>query len=141
MAVQIARLMRHERFATMPAHPRAASYRSLASTLREAILGGEYADGRRLPTEAELAESQSLSRQTVRRAMQELVSDGLVYRVPGRGTYPVSQAERYLRHQGSGEHLMSLSLDTDCEIIQPLQRRVDLAAAGRLRLTSDDVYS
>jgi GntR family transcriptional regulator len=125
----------------MPAHPRAASYRSLASTLREAILSGQYADGRRLPTEAELAESQSLSRQTVRRAMQELVSDGLVYRVPGRGTYPTDRSDRYLRHQGSVEDLMSLSLDTDCEIVQPLQRRVDLAAAGRLRLSSDEVYS
>jgi GntR family transcriptional regulator len=125
----------------MPAQPRPASYRTLATALRQAILGGEYADGRRLPTEAELAASRSLSRQTVRRAMQELVSDGLVYRVPGRGTYPTDHTDRYLRHQGSIEDLMSLSLDTDCEIVQPLQRRVDLAAAGRLRLDSDDVYA
>jgi DNA-binding GntR family transcriptional regulator len=125
----------------MPAQPRPASYRTLASALREAILSGEYADGRRLPTEAELAESEALSRQTVRRAMQELVSDGLVYRVPGRGTYPVDHSDRYLRHQGSVEDLMSLSLDTDCEILQPLQRRVDLPAASRLRLESDHVQS
>jgi len=70
-----------------------------------------------------------------------LTSEGLIYRVPGRGTYPVDQADRYLRHFGSIEDLMSLSVDTDCEIISPLQRRVDLAAASRLRLASDDVYS
>ncbi len=73
--------------------------------------------------------------------MQELVSEGLVYRVAGRGTYPVGRSDRYLRHLGSIEDLMSLSLDTDCEIVHPLQRRVDLAAAGRLRLGVDTVHS
>jgi DNA-binding GntR family transcriptional regulator len=125
----------------MSAQPRPASYRALATALREAIRSGEYADGRRLPTEAELSASRSISRQTVRRAMQELVADGLVYRVPGRGTYPADQSDRYLRHQGSIEDLMGLSLDTDCEIVLPLQRRVDLSAAGRLRLSSDDVHT
>ena len=125
----------------MPAARRPASYRTLATSLRAAIQRGDYANGERLPTEAELATQDAVSRQTVRRAMQELTSEGLIYRVPGRGTYPVDQADRYLRHFGSIEDLMSLSVDTDCEIISPLQRRVDLAAAGRLRLASDDVYS
>lgn len=120
---------------------RVTSYGALADSLREAIRSGEYGEGDRLPTEAELAASRAVSRQTVRRAMQELVAEGLVYRVAGRGTYPVTHSDRYLRHLGSIEDLMSLSLDTDCEIIMPLQRRVDVAAAGRLRLDSDDVFT
>jgi GntR family transcriptional regulator len=125
----------------MTAEPRTVSYRTLATSLREALQNGEYADERRLPTEAELCATHAVSRQTVRRAMQELVSAGLVYRVPGRGTFAVDQSDRYLRHFGSIEDLMSLSIDTDCEIVLPLQRRVDLSAAGRLRLASDDVHS
>jgi GntR family transcriptional regulator len=125
----------------MPVDTRPASYRRLASSLREQLRGGAYDGGVRLPTEAELAVLHSVSRQTVRRAMQELVSDGLVYRVAGRGTFPVDRAERHLSHLGSIEELMSLSIDTDCEIICPLQRRVDLAAAGRLRLASDDLHA
>ncbi len=118
---------------------RVTTYGALAAHLREAIRRGEYGEGDRLPTEAELAESRSVSRQTVRRAMQELVSEGLVYRVAGRGTYPVTESDRYLRHLGSIEDLMSLSLDTDCEIVEPLRTRVDPVSAGRLRLDNDEV--
>jgi GntR family transcriptional regulator len=102
---------------------------------------GRYGESQRLPTEAELTVSHGLSRQTVRRAMQDLVSEGLVYRVPGRGTFPASRDSRYLRQFGSVDDLMSLSLDTQLELVAPLTRRVDLAAAGRLRLDSDVVSS
>ncbi len=73
--------------------------------------------------------------------MQDLVSEGLIYRVPGRGTFPAPQDSRYLQQFGSVDDLMSLSLDTEMEIIAPLTRRVDLAAAGRLRLNNDIVSS
>ena len=66
---------------------RPVAYRTLAAQIRNAIRNGEYADGRQLPTEEQLAASYSVSRQTVRRAMQDLVSEGIIYRVAGRGTY------------------------------------------------------
>ena len=94
-----------------------------------------------MPTEADLAASHGLSRQTVRRAMQDLVNEGLIYRVPGRGTFPAPRDGRYLRQFGSVEDLMGLSLDTRLELLVPLGRRIDLAAAGRLRLDHDIVWS
>ena len=120
---------------------RASAYRTLAASLRDAIRGGEYAGGQRLPTEQQLAARPAGSRQTVRRAMQDLVSEGIIYRVAGRGTYPVADAGRYLRHFGSVQDLMALSLDTECEVITPLRRVVDVASASRLRLPSDQVYT
>src|SRR5580692_4252992 len=120
---------------------RTVAYRNLAAQLRDAIRNGEYADGRQLPTEEQLSASFSVSRQTVRRAMQDLVSEGIIYRVAGRGTYPVAEEDRYLRQFGSVEELMALSLDTECEIIEPLRRKVDVENAGRLRLDSDEVYA
>src|SRR5260370_37862727 len=98
----------------MPEPVKTAAYRALAAQLREAVRSGEYSDGRPLPTEGELSASYSVSRQTVRRAMQDLVSEGVIYRVAGRGTYPVAEQDRYLRHFGSVEDLMALSLDTEC---------------------------
>jgi GntR family transcriptional regulator len=127
------------RVASGPDRVRSTAYRTLASALRTAIRNGEFADGRPLPTEEQLSEIHSVSRQTVRRAMQDLVAEGIIYRVAGRGTYPVAESDRYIRHFGSVEDLMAQSLDTDCEVITPLQRRVDVESASRLRLPSDDV--
>jgi GntR family transcriptional regulator len=118
---------------------RPVAYRTLATQIRDAIRNGEYADGRQLPTEEQLAASYSVSRQTVRRAMQDLVSEGIIYRVAGRGTYPVAEQDRYVNHFGSVEELMALSLDTECEVVSPLQRKVDVETASRLRLPSDEI--
>jgi len=117
------------------------AYEALASSLREALAEGEFADGGRLPTEAELSETYSLSRQTVRRALQDLVAEGLIYRVRGRGTFPTGTmpGKRYLRSFGSVDDLLAYSVDTTMETIEPLQRAVDIDAASRLQLLSDEV--
>jgi GntR family transcriptional regulator len=120
---------------------RVAAYRTLAARIRTAIRDGEYADGRQLPTEEQLAVSYAVSRQTVRRAMQDLVSEGIIYRVAGRGTYPVAEEDRYVNHFGSVEELMALSLDTECQLVSPLQRKVDVEIASRLRLSSDEIFT
>lgn len=119
----------------------APAYRNLARDLREEILRGEYRGGRRLPTEAELVERYGVGRQTVRRAFQDLVAEDLVHRVRGRGTFAVEPSERYVRQLGSIEDLMNLSMDTTLEVTSPLERRIDVDAAGRLGLTADAVWS
>ncbi|MFW0785497.1 GntR family transcriptional regulator [Gordonia sp. CPCC 206044] len=116
------------------------AYRALAATLRARIAEGRYRGGVRLPTESELSEEFGLSRQTVRRAFQDLVAEGAVYRVPGRGTFATEGSGRYLRQLGSIEDLMNLSADTTMEVVSPPRRQVDLDAAGRLRLDTDLVY-
>ncbi|MEE3849372.1 GntR family transcriptional regulator [Gordonia sp. LSe1-13] len=116
------------------------AYRVLAATLRARIAEGRYRDGVRLPTESELSDEFGLSRQTVRRAFQDLVAEGAVYRVPGRGTFATEGAGRYLRQLGSIEDLMNLSADTTMEVVTAPRRQVDLEAAGRLRLDTDLVY-
>ncbi|WP_330231464.1 GntR family transcriptional regulator [Nocardia sp. NBC_00508] len=118
---------------------RDVAYRTLADRLRAAIGEGQFGEGNPLPTEEQLATTHAVSRSTVRRAMQDLVAEGLIYRVAGRGTFPVAESGRYLRHVGSIEDLIALSVDTICEIISPLQLRVDIEAAGRMGLSSDSV--
>jgi GntR family transcriptional regulator len=120
---------------------RESTYAAVAREVRNGILRGHYADGRRLPTEAELAERHRVSRQTIRRAFQDLVAEGMVYRVPGRGTFVAQRDGRYLRQFGSIDDLMGLSVDTRMEVTAPLRRQVDVAAASRLRLTGDIVHT
>jgi GntR family transcriptional regulator len=117
------------------------AYQTVREALRDEIAAGRYRDGVRLPTESELVARYGVSRQTVRRAFVDLVAEGVVYRVPGRGTYASESGRRYLRQLGSIEDLMSLSDDTTMEVLHGLRRRVDVDAASRLRLDDDVVYS
>ncbi|MEU7583998.1 GntR family transcriptional regulator [Streptomyces sp. NPDC041068] len=116
-----------------------SAYARLARELREAILRHDFPDGVRLPTEAELAAAHGVSRQTVRRAFQDLVAEGLVDRAPGRGTFAAPQHDRHARQFGSVEDLMALPLDTTMRLVSPLRRMTDPDAAARLRLGCDRV--
>ena len=55
--------------------------------LREKIHNGEYKGGDQLPTEMELAEEYSVSRNTVRAAINRLVMIGMVESFQGKGTF------------------------------------------------------
>lgn len=118
-----------------------AAYLVLADELRAAIRRGAYAGERQLPTETSLATDHALSRQTVRRAYLELVAEGLVHRIPGRGTFVADRKPKYVRQFGSVEDLIGLAIDTSIEIVRPLARRVSIETAARLGLDSDLVHS
>ena len=111
-----------------------SAYRQVASDLRQAIAAGRYPAGQRLPTEAELVASTGLGRQTVRRAFQELVTEGVIYRVRGRGTFAVPGDGKYLRSFGSIDDLMALSLDTELQVVEPLHVLASVEVAGQLRV-------
>ncbi|WP_424809400.1 GntR family transcriptional regulator [Rhodococcus sp. 27YEA15] len=117
------------------------AYQLVSEQLRREIAAGRYRGGARLPTEAELAELHGVSRQTVRRAFHDLVADGTVYRVPGRGTFTNDGNTGYRRQLGSIEELLDLAADTTMEIVEPLQRGVHVEAASRLRLDTDLLHS
>jgi GntR family transcriptional regulator, transcriptional repressor for pyruvate dehydrogenase complex len=51
--------------------------------IRDAILGGEFKAGDRLPSEAELAKGFAVSRSTVREALRVLATTGLISTSPG----------------------------------------------------------
>jgi GntR family transcriptional regulator len=118
-----------------------SAYRQVAADLRRAIASGRYPAGQRLPTEAELVSATGLSRQTVRRAFQELVTDGAIYRVRGRGTFAVPGDGKYLRSFGSVDDLMALSLDTEMQVVEPLHVLASLDAAGLLQAGDDMVMA
>jgi GntR family transcriptional regulator len=120
---------------------RGSAYRHVASGLRQAIAAGRYATGQRLPTEAELVASTGLGRQTVRRAFQELVTEGVIYRVRGRGTFAVPGEGRYLRSFGSIDDLMALSLDTELLVVEPLHVLASVEIADQLQAGEDLVMT
>ena len=61
-------------------------YHQIYLVLREQLQEGRFADG--MPAEMVLAQQFGVGRVTVRRALEQLVSEGLIVRTAGRGTWP-----------------------------------------------------
>lgn len=127
----------------MPSKPRRVDepgYRRLAGHLRVEIREQRWAEDEALPTDRELGEHFGVSRQTVRRAYLELVNEGLVYRVPGRGTFITSSHLRYRRSFETVDDLLALSTDTELELVEPLMGTFDPMAAAQLQLEGRLMY-
>ena len=71
----------------MPAPKNAPLYQQIYDEIKDAIEKGVYAPKERIPSELELAEQYDVSRITVRRAVEELCSDGYLVKQQGRGTF------------------------------------------------------
>jgi DNA-binding GntR family transcriptional regulator len=71
-----------------------AAYQNLAGILRLRITSGKWEPGARLPTEMELAKAHTVSRITVRHALQLLEQESLIVRRPKLGTFVSSQPQR-----------------------------------------------
>ncbi|WP_221566690.1 GntR family transcriptional regulator [Alkalihalobacillus sp. TS-13] len=69
-------------------------YEQVKQYLEEKILSKEWDEGFRLPTEKELAKQFSVSNITIKRAIHELVSKGLLYRQSGKGTFVTKRNEQ-----------------------------------------------
>ena len=68
-------------------------YYQLKLLIQKQIENGSLAPGQRIPTEAELCQRFHISRTPVRQALLELVREGMLTRVAGRGTF-VTPVER-----------------------------------------------
>lgn len=67
-------------------------YRQIADDLLKQMERGAYDLAERLPSETELSIYYNVNRHTIRQAIGELASRGLVYRLKGKGTYPVKNS-------------------------------------------------
>jgi GntR family transcriptional regulator len=71
-------------------------YRQIAEDLRQKIESGAISQGAQLPTELELREEYSASRNTVRDAVKWLITRSLVETRPGQGTFVVEKIDPFV---------------------------------------------
>jgi GntR family transcriptional regulator len=62
-------------------------YSQVERIVMDMISSGKLSPGQRAPSEREIAEALGISRMTARAAMSNLVADGYLYSVPGKGTF------------------------------------------------------
>lgn len=75
-------------------------YREVADRLRQRIAGGVHGPGSRIPTERELIREFGVSAITVRRAIRDLTTEGLLFGRQGLGTF-VTDPRRIVRTFGA----------------------------------------
>lgn len=83
-----------QRIGALDGDDRMPLYQQLQRALRDAIDKQVLAPGDPLPAERELAEDFSVSRITIRNALDGLVSEGLLTRRHGAGTFVASRVEK-----------------------------------------------
>jgi GntR family transcriptional regulator len=97
-----------------------SGYRTLAATLRAAILNGDYAPGTTLPKQAEIARTHGVNVGTVRKAVSVLEAEGLVTPVRRRGTVvrprpPMRRlgVERYAKRNWKFSNVVAFGADRE----------------------------
>ncbi|MDQ3384192.1 MAG: GntR family transcriptional regulator [Actinomycetota bacterium] len=105
-----------------PTSSRSTAYRAVAADLRALVTDGGYGQDQPLPTEMDLAQRYGVCRQTVRRAFLDLVNEGLVNRVAGRGTFVRPAEAHYRQTFSSVDDLLRLREQTEMRIVTGLHR-------------------
>lgn len=108
-------------------------YAQIKEIIKQRILDGDYDVHERLPSESEMMKVFGVSRITVRQALRDLHTEGLVFSVQGKGTF-VSRpkvVQDIQRLQGFGEAMNPLGYETSARVVsvQEVRPSTDVAAA------------
>jgi GntR family transcriptional regulator len=113
-------------------------HQQLEDILRARIAGGEWSASQRMPSDNDLNRTYGLSRMTVRGVLTKLTSEGLIVRVPGKGTFiaPRKISAVSPAYQGIREQLEVLGYDISTKLVSierttppsPVRDRLGLAA-------------
>ena len=114
------------------------AYRKVAAAIGERILGRRLLEGERLPSETELARQFGVNRSTVREALRELESRGLVQRRAGSKLMSVSRPQQASVAAGISHALLlhDVTVHDVWEALTILEPPIAIAAA-RARTAED----
>ena len=118
--------------------PQAPLYHQVYTILREQLMEGRFTPDKAIPGELELAEKFQVSRVTMRRALDELVREGLIERSRGRGSFsrvPPGGGPLAADVSGLLENLVSMGLKTRVAVVSMdmLPAPEDVAAQLRVK--------
>lgn len=114
-------------------------YRQLSDAIRNEIQN-YYKAGDSLPSEFDLAQRYQVNRHTLRRAVDELVHDGLVVRRHGKGVYVLAPSIDYQINMQTRftETLETLGVETHSRVIRKQRLHAQGGVAKRLKIHGGD---
>lgn len=122
---------------------RMAKYEEIADDIRNGILSGKYNPNEQLPLEKEMCEYYEVSRITIKKAVDELVAQGLVIKRRGSGTFvkalddvdvqELSSAKQFEGFSETNSDKKVTSKVIKFEVIHPTEE-----IATKLKITTDD---
>lgn len=121
---------------TLTRHGSLPRYYQLKEIIREKVRSGVWPPGEPIPSERELSEQYGISRMTARRSVSELVSEGLLFREQGRGTF-VDQpkiSQQLLRLTGFTEDISARQQAPGARVLETAMSPCDETIAARLRI-------
>lgn len=94
-------------------------YQQLRDILVDAIDSGKWGPNERIPSENNLSTTYGLSRMTVRAVLTDMVKEGLLYRVQGKGTFVAEKITTYSpSYIGIREQLEKMGYEVTTRIIE-----------------------
>ena len=115
-------------------------YHQLEQNLRARIRSGEFAPGAALPTEEQVCAQYGVSRITVRRALDALISQGLIIKRRGVGSFVAEPKEgvRSVRLVGSLDEFLASAGQLETTLLSHAMVEAPPHAREALRLTPGD---
>ncbi|MCL6479001.1 MAG: GntR family transcriptional regulator [Peptococcaceae bacterium] len=109
-------------------------YYQLAKIFEQDIRQGFFLPGESLPPENKIAQQYEISRMTVRQAISELISMGLVYTQKGKGTFVAKPRldNVYFELGDSREEIKKRGMTPDIKLLQARIVRADEKLAAKL---------
>jgi GntR family transcriptional regulator len=113
-------------------------YIQLEEILRAQINDGDLEYHQAIPSENELSRIYELSRMTVRAVITHLVTEGLLYRVPGKGTFVAEPKIMTgpLSQKGIREQLEAMGYETGTTVLEKKIEKADTSTATELGIPS-----
>lgn len=117
-------------------------YHKIEKYLRDELAAGRLKPGEMLPSEAQLSAQFNVSRITVRRALKELIQQGILYSLQGKGTFAAQTPIREISgFRSFSEDIQSKGLRPSSKLVrlERIPAGEDVAANLRIK-TGEPVY-
>ena len=104
--------------------------------IRRRVLDGTYAPHSQMPSESQMMEAFSVSRITIRQALGDLQKEGLIFKVPGKGSFVAKPKafQNLSRLQGFGEAMGPSGYETFSQVLSMRQVSASDVVARRLQV-------